>query len=658
MNKSKNIASVAVLVCLLVTTMMSDCAFALSTQPGTTQRATHEGMYSSAQRLLGEATDSQGNLYLPMSNEQFIQAQIGKLEAIYSKNRISWGKIEQTDANKQTVFASISDVRNVLSELLQAVDSNPSLATEKGKILQAIELVFNKQGINLRKDLKFYPIHPLQAALSFIQELGITDPAFILSAILHDVIEDVEQFTANPSLIGEMFGANVQANVESVTNQELPPQTKEWLQSKGVSEDAMKVVEYQLGVAREITHSPVTLLLKSVDFSDNALKLRNLSGNLQLQARLAAKYGALIRVFAEEFLRYANQEAAKGTTANSALVAGLRRKADVYQAAEQEVTGWARSWNSFEQLNAAMHTIGDSVEIASGASEDSDLFASWSKILKEALRTHLAAEGVREASGALIDTRRMDELQNGHSDLFTIIDKFTAPVPYANPGHVVTMEQAELENLYTSLYLSPRERIEIFVHKGIGLSDVIKKKVDKINLKFKETHAGAQDIIICRPPFEDEEHLAKLLAKSTEPGIKRIVVTAEGLCDANKLITIAGSFNGARLLNIALPENYAGMDTDDKTFYQSWTLNVAILGRMLEQDSSIRLRIALANMLKGSIEGDINTFIDNLVKNESGWASPAQRIGYFLGEMVHLSRKIAEDYDLLKLRMKAFWTAA
>ena len=276
------------------------------------------------------------------------------------------------------------------------------------------------------------------------------------------------------------------------------------------------------------------------------------------------------------------------------------------------------------------------------------------KDAEELLNTEMTAQ----ASDVTATQRAARQSQSGLHPLITVIDEFTAPVAYEKGPGVVKMAESELENIYKSINLLHQDRIEIFVHKGIGLSETMKKAIIDINLNRKKADKDAEDVVICRPPYENEEHLAKMLSVAPQPGVKRIVVTAKGLCDAEKLLAMKDSFKDTRLLNVALPDNYSEMKPGDKTFYQAWMLKVAILGRMVERDSGISLRTALVNMLEGSIEGDVNEFIDNLAKPESEWKSPGERIGWFLGKMVRLSRKIAEEYELLKLRMKAFWTAA
>jgi hypothetical protein len=277
---------------------------------------------------------------------------------------------------------------------------------------------------------------------------------------------------------------------------------------------------------------------------------------------------------------------------------------------------------------------------------------------------------VTEIAAAAEEAGQKDRLRDGapaakvasQHPLLTVIDEFTAPVAWKEgPGAVKPLTESQLREIYDAVNLFHQEKIEIFIHKAIGISPTMKQAIDDINKNLKSQTADkggkqAEDIIICPPAFESEAHLAKLL-KNPARG-KRIIITADGACDADKLIAMGDLLNNTRTINVKLPDNYAGLKTNDKTFYQAWAVNLGILGRLIEPNSGIYVRNALANLLKGSIEGDVNTYIDNLAKPESQWKSPAERVGYFLGKMVRLSYKIAEEYELLRLRMKAFWTAA
>ena len=66
-----------------------------------------------------------------------------------------------------------------------------------------------------RKSGEVYVSHPCHVALILVEELGVSDPATLAAAMLHDTIEDVEEIT--PHLIGEMFGKHVAAIVDGCT---------------------------------------------------------------------------------------------------------------------------------------------------------------------------------------------------------------------------------------------------------------------------------------------------------------------------------------------------------------------------------------------------------------------------------------------------------
>jgi hypothetical protein len=246
--------------------------------------------------------------------------------------------------------------------------------------------------------------------------------------------------------------------------------------------------------------------------------------------------------------------------------------------------------------------------------------------------------------------------------LITVLDAFVAPVTGAEGTEAAkTLNERERREIFEAVSLLHHDRIEIFVHKGIGISPTMKKAIDDINMNLRSKTADkggkqAEDIIVCHPAFESEEHLAKLLRNPAQG--KRAVITADGLCDRGKLIGMSDLFKGTRVISLRLPEDYAALGPNDKTFYQAWAFNVGILARLIERDSGIYVRNALAGLLEGSLEGSVGDFINHLTRPETEWENPGIRISYFLGAMVRLSRKIAADYELLRLRMRTFWTAA
>ena len=59
-----------------------------------------------------------------------------------------------------------------------------------------------------RKSGEPYVSHPCQVARIMVRELGVTDPATLAAALLHDTVEDVEEVSFE--LVGELFGQKVE----------------------------------------------------------------------------------------------------------------------------------------------------------------------------------------------------------------------------------------------------------------------------------------------------------------------------------------------------------------------------------------------------------------------------------------------------------------
>jgi len=299
-------------------------------------------------------------------------AQISKLKENLDQNHIHWTlKVPQNETNMLKARQSIDVTSQVLDELEKALDAHESFKAEKVRIERAIELLFDKQGQNLRPDASFYPSHALRAALGLINTYGITDPKFIIASLLHDFIEDVDEYSLSPKLLGENFGPDVQALVESVTNKELTPATKAWLTKNifkpaGVTPEAdrpafdavMKIIEFQLGVTGRITSDPNALLLKSVDFSDNAgIKRGDLEDNPELQSRFVAKYRGLIPIFSQALFMMAKKEEYNTVSPNAVLIAGLKRTAWNYRKRYEKVAAPSRLWQYDGQLTKVVNEI-------------------------------------------------------------------------------------------------------------------------------------------------------------------------------------------------------------------------------------------------------------------------------------------------------------
>jgi len=299
-------------------------------------------------------------------DDQFIEDQIKKLEDNFNPEKgIKWTKkVKYSIENEKKARYSIEQTRNMLEEFIKAVNDNEPLLNRKDKILKAIELVFDKQGQQLRPDGKFYPIHPLKVALIIIKTFGITDPDEVIVALLHDIIEDVDEYKNNHDLIGEMFGPEVQARIESVTNKKLSKDAKEWLTKKifataGVSregnEDAfkaiMKIIEYQVDLIQKFVNGGTeTKLLKAADLNDKGGILDN-----EFKFELASKYSNAMPIVIEELRNLANEEEKNGENERAD---AIRRMADLFERVHKRwVSELSGKWEYIGLLNSVMDVI-------------------------------------------------------------------------------------------------------------------------------------------------------------------------------------------------------------------------------------------------------------------------------------------------------------
>ena len=92
-------------------------------------------------------------------------------------------------------------------------------------ILRAASFAAHKHRNQRRKDVDASPYinHPLGLARVLAEEGGITDPATICAALLHDTIEDTD--TTQEELESE-FGAEIRALVQEVTDDKSLPKVE------------------------------------------------------------------------------------------------------------------------------------------------------------------------------------------------------------------------------------------------------------------------------------------------------------------------------------------------------------------------------------------------------------------------------------------------
>ncbi|HEY9887407.1 MAG TPA: HD domain-containing protein [Candidatus Obscuribacterales bacterium] len=102
--------------------------------------------------------------------------------------------------------------------------------TDTSQLIQAIHFAAHKHRHQRRKDAAQSPYinHPIELLKVLSQEAGITDIVVLISALLHDTVEDTDTTLAE---IQTLFGAEVAAVVAQVTDDKsLPQATRKQLQ--------------------------------------------------------------------------------------------------------------------------------------------------------------------------------------------------------------------------------------------------------------------------------------------------------------------------------------------------------------------------------------------------------------------------------------------
>jgi len=160
--------------------------------------------------------------------------------------------------------------------------------------------------------------------------------------------------------------------------------------------------------------------------------------------------------------------------------------------------------------------------------------------------------------------------------------------------------------------------------------------------------------------YSDIKHLEKLLelAAGTDDGVKRIVITENG--DKEALRSLVGRrpglFKNVRLINFTLPDNYDGLDTDGRTYYQAKIFMIAILARLLNGNDTPMIEAVLKGMLQSSLGMDgknLEDFMNELGRPDTGknltdkeLKELTNRMLYFLKNAVSLVEKCAKEFFL------------
>lgn len=216
----------------------------------------------------------------------------------FQLDELKWTKeVPKTDENETKALLSLFPLDELLNSYKNLVKKTYS-KKQLNKIDEAIDLVFENQGTQLRKEVSLYPGHPIEVSYNLVSQLNCTNLDLTLAGLLHDVVEDVPEYNLEPSLLGKQFGSNVQHIVQGLSNKLLPLEDYEIYKNalsfglkydKQLIENILPLMEYFVGVKEEIK-DPQILIVKAYDFGTNALKLDKLSDAPELQSKLANKY--------------------------------------------------------------------------------------------------------------------------------------------------------------------------------------------------------------------------------------------------------------------------------------------------------------------------------------------------------------------------------
>lgn len=101
---------------------------------------------------------------------------------------------------------------------------------ELNRILSAYDMAASVHELQLRRDGSPYFYHVTRVCKILIDELGVTDPDVLIAALLHDVLEDSQELSAE--VLEYNFGPRVAAMVQTLTKDlrahEQDPDAVDW----------------------------------------------------------------------------------------------------------------------------------------------------------------------------------------------------------------------------------------------------------------------------------------------------------------------------------------------------------------------------------------------------------------------------------------------
>lgn len=203
------------------------------------------------------------------------------------------------------------DTFQLISNFLNFLEQNLS-ANQISKIIPALHLMMHLHLDQRRKNGGLYIDHPIEVVIRVIEFIQKPSPDVIISALLHDTIEDqsekllkLKNISLNPNStpalqavaqIKRDFGRRVARNVHDLTN----PDLAAILNTKGIDPshiDFSKEIHLQyLGHVVQLIKNPDAFCIKLADFICNAGSLQTLP-NTPKKREIAKKYRPLVEVF-------------------------------------------------------------------------------------------------------------------------------------------------------------------------------------------------------------------------------------------------------------------------------------------------------------------------------------------------------------------------
>jgi guanosine-3',5'-bis(diphosphate) 3'-pyrophosphohydrolase len=118
-------------------------------------------------------------------------------------------KFDPRPTKYNQTFLSKSELSERLMPVIGAIEVN--------RVLSAYDMAQNVHQFQTRNDGTPYFWHPTRVTRILLDELNVTDPDLLITALLHDTLEDSDILT--PKVLKYNFGPNVAYLVETLTKE-------------------------------------------------------------------------------------------------------------------------------------------------------------------------------------------------------------------------------------------------------------------------------------------------------------------------------------------------------------------------------------------------------------------------------------------------------